>query len=67
MNKLVLAVFTSAVLSAMSLNAIAAEKMGQTKAEYNAAKSPGRCELQHLALKLQRFFRERSRYLCAKS
>ena len=39
MNKLVLAVFTSAVLSAMSLNAIAAEKMGQTKAEYNAAKA----------------------------
>lgn len=39
MNKLILALFTSAALSAMSLNAIAAEKMGQTKAEYNAAKA----------------------------
>ena len=39
MNKLVLALFTGAALSAMSLNAIAAEKMGQTKAEYNAAKA----------------------------
>ena len=39
MNIWVLALFTSAALSAMSLNAIAAEKMGQTKAEYNAAKA----------------------------
>lgn len=39
MNKLVLALLTSAALSAMSLNATAVEKMGQTKAEYNAAKA----------------------------
>ena len=38
MNKLILSLLTSAALSALSLNAIAAEKMGQTKAEYNAAK-----------------------------
>ena len=39
MNKLILALFASAALSAMSLNATAVEKMGQTKAEYNAAKA----------------------------
>ena len=39
MNKLLLALLTTASLTAMSLNTTAAEKMGHTKAEYNAAKA----------------------------
>ena len=39
MSKLLLALLTGTSLIAMSLNTTAAEKMGQTKAEHNAAKA----------------------------
>ena len=39
MSKLLLALLTGASLIAMSLNTTAVEKMGQTQAEYNAAKA----------------------------
>ena len=39
MNKLFLALLTGTLLTGMSFAATAADKMGQTKAEYNAAKA----------------------------